>query len=483
MRLQWRSIQFSNAPFSGEAAHQKSVRYNMERNMRKLVSDWAEKNHIDLLWPEEFESRKAENRSEEFQTNICIDYGKFIKKIPFFLFSPSSIDQLIACVIFLKQQSIPYKVRGAAHSSGGQVLTDQGAVIELSGLSRILEDHPGEQRISVEGGIWWQQLAEFLHRQGRRPIVLTDNLRTSVAGTLSVGGFGDTTHLYGMQISTVTELTLVTPDGETYQLKPSDNLFRFVLGGRGQLGIIANATLKTFQRTSKLTARILKWYSVGHYVEDAIEIIEKRLYEFCRCRVRFDPDSPHRNTVVALVGNFQEVIPEDDVATKILKHAKFNKYEQVDIVEQRKHDPVGSWKLCSPSVEFVLPLPEGVKVWQEINRQIIKSGLSHYFPRGSSIMVLRRDPNLSLAPLPNSDFCMLVALRPALPLQMVHGYLTLLRSFEEQALNAGGKVYLMSIEPECANFLEMQFGSALQEFIQLKNKFDPERLLNPGLIP
>jgi FAD/FMN-containing dehydrogenase len=466
-----------------EAAHQKNVRYNMELNMRKLVSEWAEKNHIQLLWPEQFESRKAENRSEEFQTNVCIDYGKFINKVPFFLLSPATLDQLIACVIFLKEQSIPYKVRGAAHSSGGQVLTDQGAVIELSALSRILKDHPDEERISIEGGIWWQQLAEFLHTQGRRPIVLTDNLRTSVAGTLSVGGFGDTTHLYGMQISTVTELTLVTPDGGIHQLKPSDKLFRFVLGGRGQLGIIANATLKTFTRTSKLCARILKWFSIAHYVEDSIQIIENRLYEFCRCRVRFDPDSPHRNTVVGLVGNFQNLIPEDDAAEKILKHAKFNKYEQVDIVKQRKHDPAGSWKLCSPSVEFVLPLPEGVKVWQEINRHIIKSGLFQYFRRGSSIMVLRRDPNLPLAPLPDSEFCMLIALRPAMPLRMVHVYLTLLRNFEEQTLNAGGKIYLMSIEPECANFLEKQFGPALQEFIQLKNALDPKHLLNSGLLP
>jgi hypothetical protein len=450
--------------------------------MRKVVSDWARETSISILWPEDFESRKAENRSEEFQTNVCIDYGKFIKKVPFFLLSPSTLTELVMCVSFLKEQSIPYKVRGAAHSSGGQVLTDEAAVIEISGLSRILEDHPEEEKVVVEGGIWWQQLSEHLQTQGRRPVVLTDNLRTSVAGTLSVGGFGDTTHLYGMQMFNVTELTVVTPDAEIHQLTPSDHLFRFILGGRGQLGIIARAGLKTIRRTSRLAGRIMKWNSIQHYVEDAVHIIENRLYEFCRSRVRFDPDSRHINTVVGFFAKFQKEIPEADPATTILRHAKFYGYEQIDIVEQRRHDPVRSWKLCSPAIEMILPLPEGIKTWQQISTQIIKSGLFHYLQKGSSIMVLRKDPALPLAPLPNSDFCLLIALRPAMSLRMVLGYLKLLRSFEEQALNAGGKIYLMSVEPDCPNFLEIQFGSALQQFIELKNRLDPGRLLNPGLL-
>lgn len=226
-------------------------------------------------------SNKNFGESEDFQTNVCIDYGKFIKLVPFFLLRPATLDQLVASVAFLNEQLIPYKVRGAAHSSGGQVLTDRGAVIELSGLSRILEDLPDKEEIFVEGGIWWLHLAEYLHAQQRRPVVLTDNFRTTVSGTLSVGGFGDTTHLYGLQIESVTELTLVTPEGRTYRLEPSDKLFRYVLAGRGQLGIIANAKLKTLRRTSKLSARMVKWLSVQEYVEDAIHIIENGLYEFC----------------------------------------------------------------------------------------------------------------------------------------------------------------------------------------------------------
>lgn len=132
---------------------------------------------------------------------------------------------------------------------------------------------------------------------------------------------------------------------------------------------------------------------------------------------------------------------------------------------------------------MIFPLPEGLKTWQEMNHQILASGLFHYLVLGSSIMVLRNNRNFPLAPFPNSDFCMLVALRPAMTLPLVHEYLPLLHNFEAQALRAGAKIYLMSIEPEIPNFLEMQFGSALQEFVTLKNKLDPNRLLNPGLIP
>lgn len=445
--------------------------------MRTTVTEWAKRKGIDLLWPDEFPG------SKDFRINVCLDFGKFIERVPFFVLRPSGLDQLVAAVAFLNERSIPYKIRGAAHSSGGQVLTDDGAVIDLSGLSRILEDDPDNEEIRVEGGIWWLHLAEYLHAQKRRPVVLTDNLRTSVAGTLSVGGFGDTTHLHGLQIEHVTEITLVTPDAEVHRLNPSDRLFRYVLAGRGQLGIIAEVRMKTISRSSKLNMRLVKWHSIERFVEDAFRIRENRLYEFSRTRVRFHPEFPHRNMVVGVVGNFQDCIPAYDRAPEILKHAKWRQYEQIDLFERRARDPHEKWKHCSPAVEMIFPLPHGIKAWRELNLQILDSGLFQYLPRGSSIMVLRGNQNLPLAPLPDSDFCLMIALRPAMTLPQAQKYLPLLFDFESQALKAGAKIYLMSIEPRTPNFLDMQFGSALQEFIALKKELDPKRLLNRGFIP
>jgi FAD/FMN-containing dehydrogenase len=58
----------------------------------------------------------------------------------------------------------------------------------------------------------------------------------------------------------------------------------------------------------------------------------------------------------------------------------------------------------------------------------------------------------------------------------------ILHQIQAQALGAGAKIYMMSIEPEIPDFLDLQFGSALAELVSLKRELDPKGLLNPGLL-
>lgn len=452
--------------------------------MKDILTDWAKRHKIHLSWPEEFAAKSGDSfyslaEQFDFEKNICIDYGKFIEAVPFFVLKPSALDQLIACVSFLQERSIPYKTRGAAHSSGGQVLIEQGAVLDLSDLNHIIEDRPEQNEILVDGGILWLNVTDYLHPHGRRPVALIDNYRTTVGGTLSVGGFGDTTHIYGLQIENVSELTVVTPESKVLHLLPADPLFQYVLAGRGQLAIIAQAAIKTLNRKSALASCVAKWNSVPDYVEDAIRIIEERKYEFSRIRIHFDPDSKHRNSVAGVLGNFSEVFPEIGG----LQYARFGSFKKFDSFEYYRQDPSENWKLCSPSVEIIFPLPDGLKLWQNFNKEILSSGLYQYLKTGSSIMILRSNPDFPLAPLPDTEYCMMIAIRPAMPLSKVKEYLPLLRSFEFRALEQGAKIYLMSIESDHPHFLEKQLSpSALQKFKQLKTELDPKNLLNPGLL-
>src|SRR5689334_13873133 len=94
----------------------------------ETISNWAQANGVELLWPEQFTAGRGDAafmslaEAHDFQSNVCIDYGKFIERVPLFVLRPSNLEQLVASVAFLHEQSIPYKVRGAAHSAGGQVL-------------------------------------------------------------------------------------------------------------------------------------------------------------------------------------------------------------------------------------------------------------------------------------------------------------------------------------------------------------------------
>src|SRR5262249_34759800 len=116
--------------------------------MRDRVATWARDNGIPIRWPEEFAPAPTHApilslaEAFEFQRNPCIDYGKFIERIPYFVVVPDRLEQVISAVQFFREQRIPYKTRGAAHSSGGQVLTDRGAILDLSALTGIVKDDP-----------------------------------------------------------------------------------------------------------------------------------------------------------------------------------------------------------------------------------------------------------------------------------------------------------------------------------------------------
>ena len=70
-----------------------------------------------------------------------------------------------------------------------------------------------------------------------------------------------------------------------------------------------------------------------------------------------------------------------------------------------------------------------------------------------------------------------------MPVADVPQFLPLLRGFADLALDAGGKVYLMSLEPTRPGWLRAQLGPERHDHLRaLKAKWDPEGLLNAGLL-
>src|SRR5262249_15438305 len=257
---------------------------------------------------------------------------------------------------------------------------------------------------------------------------------------------------------------------------PGDPLFQFALGGRGQLGILVEVELKTIHRSAFMTVRPLHWKSLQEFVDDSIGLIANEAYEYLRARLRYDRESNH--IVRGLAGNFGEKIPD----TGSIRFARQNPIERIDLLDVIRRNPADLWNHCSPAVEIVLPLPEGLRIWEKLNQKMIQEGLIRFLPRGYSVMILKSDRSLPLVPFPDSNYCILIAIRPMMNLSDVHRFLPLLRSLGRDALEAGGKLYLMSIDVEHPDFLRLQFGDALGSFQKLKQQVDPLHLCNPGLL-
>jgi len=425
--------------------------------------------------------RDAARMPDDFPTSPNIDFGKFLKKVPEVVLRPRDQAQLAECLQMCARRRMPMVVRGAGHSSGGQALADRGALIDLRWLKRIIAEDQHDNRIRIESGLWWLELCGHLRPQGRRPLVLTDNWRSTVGGTLAVGGFGDASHREGLQIAGVRELMVMTVDGTRHRVRPGDDLYDWSLAGRGQLGIITEILLETTERGYELDARVLGWPSLDHFVEDARIIVAEGRFDWLRARLNWRPGAP----VGAAAGHLGKGLTRAADFTGL--GASQGQSDTIDLYDKSAESPDGRWSLACPGVEVIVPGDAaGVAAVHEINRRISGSELARYLPRGSSIMALsgRDAQHFPMAPLPAHDLVLMLAVRPEIPTLEVARYLPLLRGIADLALDAGGKVYLMGLEPTRPRWLEAQLGKErYQRLVALKAKWDPDHLLNPGLVP
>jgi FAD/FMN-containing dehydrogenase len=459
--------------------------------MREMIAGWAREQGIACAEPDDFVVRPeitdrsnilAEHFSDfDFMANPCIDFGRLEERIPDVVVRPANVDQLRACVVFFAENEVPYKVRAAAMSSGGQSLMSGGAILDTSALSDIAEDQPDEELIRVSGGARWLDVVEHLAPLGRRPVTLTANPRSTVAGTLAVGGFGDTTHLIGPQICSVTALTLLTPDGELHTLGPDDELFRYTLAGRGQLGIIVDATIRTVQKPLVFQVRRVVWKTLQAYVRDMMSICGYNLYEFVRAWVSDSPDDPD-GVVIGLVGHAREDLPVRDASFDFISPDVARPFERLDLLAAFRKDITPQWNHACPALEMALPMPAGLETWRQIYQRVRNEGLAKSLRPGAAVMLTPRAKNLPLAPLADSDRSLVAVVRPQLGPAEAAAAVPLMRELGAMALDAGARLYLIGVEPDTPNFLEQQFGSHLDTFKKLKAQVDPKGLCNPGLL-
>ncbi len=441
---------------------------------RAAVSAWAAARDVAIAWPENYV-----RDPDDFHANPCIDFGRVVHREPRFVVRPRNVDQLVECMVMLRERAIPYHVRGAGHSSGGQSLSDGGAVIHTHELTGILDDRPDAEQITVAGGTWWLSLIEHLQPQGRRPLVLTGNPRLTVAGTLSTGGFGDTTHLDGLVIRSIDALTLIAPDGTRHSLRRGDELFSFVLAGRGQLGVIADATLRTTRLPLRAAIRHARWASLPEFVRDSAVIAKHRLYAVVRARLFWGREE----YVDASLGNFVDALPTTDPAAALIRPIHTTNLELRDLFADLRRPPAGDeWQLPTPAMEIALPLPDGLDVWPRLRDLVIARGLVPFLGRGTSVMVVPAEPELPLAPV-TARTSLLIALRPEVPAERARDLLPALRELGEIALAVGGRIHMMSIDLATPRFVERQFGEPIAaRFRAIKKQLDPEGLCNPGLL-
>jgi FAD/FMN-containing dehydrogenase len=161
-----------------------------------------------------------------------------------------SVEAVQGAVIRAHAENLPVCIAGGRHAMGGQQFCSGGLLIDTRGLGDILDFDSEQGRITVEAGIQWPALLEYLHET---PWAIAQ--KQTGADRLSLGGaIAANAHGRGLTMaplaSDLEQLTLVDSEGEIRQCSRDEHaeLFSLVIGGYGLFGVVTSATLRLAPR-------------------------------------------------------------------------------------------------------------------------------------------------------------------------------------------------------------------------------------------
>ncbi len=138
----------------------------------------------------------------------------------------------------------PAPAIGQRRSYGDACLNDGGRAVETSRLDRVLSFDAETGLMEAEAGLRLGEIARLYAPKGWLPAVMPGTGFATVGGAIAMDVHGKNHHHAGSFGQHVTEITLLQGK-KTLKITPKDEaLFKATVGGLGQTGIIASATLQ-----------------------------------------------------------------------------------------------------------------------------------------------------------------------------------------------------------------------------------------------
>ncbi len=433
--------------------------------------------------------------------SVSRDFGGVIVRKPAAVVRPASTEDVATAVKFAVRHGLSVSTRGGGHSQTGQSLSDQ-IVLDMTSLDKVLEVNPEAGAVTCQAGLKWRALVEHLAPQQLSPPVLTNNLGVTLGGTLSTGGLGVASWRHGTQADNVIELEVVTGEGEIVRCSAEQNpdLFDAVRAGMGQFGAITSAKLKIRRHRPNFRSYYLLYDDLGVLLNDLKVVMEDERFDFLEswcvpCPQGFKQVGGTRQAFAQWFFPLHATLETDgkqDAASeeklrglKFYKHVHteegalldfFARLDQLFVLWKR----AGFWEFAHPWMECVLP-------WQTTPMYIgqVLQNLPPQTIAGGHILLWPARGNSSSVPLfmrPSSDFLMGFGILPAVPQRFLDEALPKLKMASQASVMMGGKRYLSGYIDFDAAGWQAHYGEKWPIVVQLKNKFDPHRVLNPGFV-
>jgi FAD/FMN-containing dehydrogenase len=176
--------------------------------------------------------------------DACTLFNSMIERRPRLVARCAAPDDVIAALVFARDQGLEVAVRAGGHSVTGRSLCDDGLVLDVRGMCDVAV-HPDRRVATVGGGATWADVDRATQVHG----LATTGGRvstTGVGGLTLGGGSGWLERKHGLACDNLLAADLVTAGGELVRASEDENpeLLWALRGGGGNFGVVTALELR-----------------------------------------------------------------------------------------------------------------------------------------------------------------------------------------------------------------------------------------------
>jgi glycolate oxidase len=194
---------------------------------------------------------------------------------------PGTGEEVSEVVSACHSEGVPFVARGAGSGlSGGALPVEEGIVIGLSRLRRVLDVDLPNRRVVVEPGVTNVEVSAAVGPDHFYPPDPSSQIVCTIGGNVAENSGGAHCFKYGFTTNYVTGLRVVLSDGEVVELggrevdRPGYDLLGAFVGSEGTLGIAVEITLRIHpvpEERRTLVAFFEGTEAAGQVVSDVVD--------------------------------------------------------------------------------------------------------------------------------------------------------------------------------------------------------------------
>lgn len=404
------------------------------------------------------------------------DFSHFYRRTPRVVVKAVCEADVIHTLRVGRQMGVPVVTRGAGHARHGQSLTQDGILLvnfldSLQGQCRLVD----ETHVEVTARTRWSAVETFLNQHGRAMPTMPAYGRLSVGGTLSVGGYGERSIQYGSQLHHVRRLRLILPDGTAVWCSPEENevLFRYSLGGLGQVGVIETVVIETIPQPAMTEPAYYRHESPAVFLEN----LARLMAEPAGITAEFTGYLLKEQGLFSEVRYGQGATPIAPAgATSVSGRPAFRGQDVED----------NGYRVAA---DFLFDL-DGLAAYLEFLQEVWRTTSLGRYTDWALILAVRAPESghyfpLEAVPAGRPAMAFLVGCYPVIPLDDPAGLAEVQEIFAralQYAMALGGRPYLYgSHQLDEATWLAL-YGEDYQQLQTLRRQLDPQQLFNAHIL-